>query len=146
MSTGHYEAATRADQDEFGQVCPRRLSAREVLDMHADLQRMLAQPEPWFHEGMLDYAVRDVGDKPQWMASHLHPSTSMSNLDPWFRSLGGDLFGATTYQVTAEMIDLAEALVTVQPGHRQDPGRGPAIGSGLHVVRPARAPAIGRGR
>jgi hypothetical protein len=110
-----YEPARREDLYEFGQVCPRVLSAREVLDMHADLQRSLANPELWLHEGMLDYAVRDVGDKPEWTASHLHPSTSLHDLDPWFRSLGGDLFGATTYQVTAEMIDLAEALVTANP-------------------------------
>jgi hypothetical protein len=110
-----YEPATREEIDELSQVCPRTLSAHDVLDMHADLQRSLAKPELWLHEGMLEYAVKDVGDKPQWAASHLHPSTDMRDLDPWFRSLGGDLFGAATYQVTAEMIDLAEALMQANP-------------------------------
>jgi hypothetical protein len=113
--SSRFEPATRADLDAFGQVCPRTLSASEVLDMHADLQRSLAKPDPWLREGMLDYAVRDVGGKPEWAASHLHPSTDMRNLDPWFRSLSGDLFGAITYQVTAEMIDLAQALAEANP-------------------------------
>jgi hypothetical protein len=115
MSNEQYQVARREDLDAFGQVCPRTLSARDVLDLHADLQRELARPEIWYREGLLDYAVRDVGDKPQWMASHLHPSTSMKNLEPWLASLGTDLFGATTYQVTAEMIDLAEALAEANP-------------------------------
>jgi hypothetical protein len=117
MSSQHYEPVTRADIDArgFGQVCPRTLSATDVLDMHADLQRSLAHPDPWFREGLKDYAVRDVGDTPQWAASHLHPSTSMKDLDPWLASLGSDLFGATTYQVTAEMVDLAEALAAANP-------------------------------
>lgn len=118
MSNRHFVPVSREEIDQlstFSQICPRTLSATDVLDMHADLQRSLAHPEPWFREGLLDYAVRDVGDKPHWMASHLHPSTSMKDLDPWFRSLGGDLAGATTYQATAEMIDLAEALADANP-------------------------------
>lgn len=113
--SGEFVPATRDELGAFGQTCPRTLGAREVLDLHADLQRSLAHPDPWYRAGMLDYAVRDVGDKPEWAASHLHPSTSMKDLDPWFRSLGGDLFGATTYQVTAEMVDLAEALAEANP-------------------------------
>jgi hypothetical protein len=118
MSTDHYEPVTREEinnLDGFAQTCPRKLSATDVLDLHADLQRSLAHPDPWLRDGMKDYAIRDVGDKPHWAASHLHPSTDIRDLDPWFRSLSSDLFGAATYQVTAEMVDLAEALTEANP-------------------------------
>jgi hypothetical protein len=110
-----YVAATRDDLAGFSQVCPRTLSARDVLDLHADLQRSLVKMDPWMRDGMKAYAIMDVGDKPQWAASHLHPTTDIRNLEPWLASLGSDLFGATTYQVTAEMIDLAEALAEANP-------------------------------
>lgn len=110
-----FELAQRADLAGFSQVCPRRLSATDVLDLHADLQRLLASMPPWMDKGMREYAVMDVGDKPQWAASHLHPSVSLKNLDPWMASLGSDLAGATTYQVTAEMVNLAEALAENNP-------------------------------
>jgi hypothetical protein len=97
----------------------RHLAAREVLDLHADLQRMMADADrghdPALRRIMADYAVEDANFNLAWAASHLHPSTSFDDLDPWLHSLGTDLFGAVTYQVTAEMTDLAEALRQTTP-------------------------------
>lgn len=93
----------------------RTLAPREVLDLHAGLHAMLARPDPFLRRVMIDYAHRDVADNPRWAASHLHPARRWEDLDPWIASLAGDLAGATTYQVTAEMIDLAEALVKTTP-------------------------------
>jgi hypothetical protein len=91
------------------------LSAREVLDLHADLQRSLAAMEPELREVLTGYGLSDAKQNLAWAASHLHPSVSLDDLDPWLASLGTDLFGATTYQVTAEMIDLAMALRETTP-------------------------------
>lgn len=110
-----WQQATRQNVDDPTRICPRTLSAREVLDLHADLQRSLSHMDPWYREGMKTYAVQDVGGKPEWMASHLHPSVTLDDLDPWLASLGGDLAGATTYKVTAEMVDLAGALAEANP-------------------------------
>ena len=96
--------------DTTEQRMSRKRSPREVLDLHADLHRVLARPDPWMVRCMKDYAQRDIGVHPEWGASHLNPSRSLDDLDPWIASLGSDLFGATTYQVTAEMVDLADAL------------------------------------
>ncbi len=87
-----------------------KLTAREVLDMHADLQRMLARPEPQLRELMYRYAVVDVAGKPEWRASHLHPAKSMDDLKPWLESFATDLAAARTYQVSEEMVILAQAL------------------------------------
>jgi hypothetical protein len=88
----------------------RKLGPRDVIDMHADLQRLFVKPDPWIVWCFKDYALRDVAGSPEWGMSHLHPATRLDDLDPWVASLGTDLFGATTYQVTAEMVDLAEGL------------------------------------
>jgi hypothetical protein len=88
----------------------RKLGPRDVIDMHADLQRLFVKPDPWIVWCFKDYALRDVAGAPAWGMSHLHPATRLDDLDPWVASLGTDLFGATTYQVTAEMVDLAEGL------------------------------------
>lgn len=88
----------------------RKRSAREVLDLHADLHRQVTRPDDWMKRCMRDYAIRDTAGHPEWAASHLHPARSLNDLDPWLESLGSDLAGATTYQVTAEMVELAEAL------------------------------------
>lgn len=99
----------------YGPASVVKLSAREVLDLHADLQRSLANPEPRLLRIMLEYALDDVKANPAWAASHVNPATSSADLDPWISSLGTDLFGATTYQVTAEMTDLAMALRETTP-------------------------------
>ena len=88
----------------------RKLGPRDVIDMHADLQRLFVKPDPWIVWCFKDYALRDVAGAPAWGMSHLHPATRLDDLDPWVASLGTDLFGATTYQVTTEMVDLAEGL------------------------------------
>jgi hypothetical protein len=97
----------------------RHLAAREVLDLHADLQRMTAEAASdrgsKLRRILLEYAERDANLQLEWAASHLHPSTSLDDLEPWLHSLGTDLFGAVTYQVTAEMTDLAEALRETTP-------------------------------
>lgn len=64
---------------------------------------------------MQSYAEKDLQTNPEWAASHLHPARSLSDLDPWMNSFSKDLFGATTYQVTAEMVDLAEGLTQTTP-------------------------------
>jgi hypothetical protein len=64
---------------------------------------------------MTEYATLDLEPNPRWTASHIHPSVSLSDLGPWFDSFGIDLFGATTYQVTAEMVELAEGLTLNTP-------------------------------
>lgn len=97
------------------------MTARQVLDLHADLHRTLTSPGAFVKESFIRYAVEDAfagdgdadaGRPATWARSHLHPAEAISpaELDKWFTSLGADLFGATTYQVTGEMIDLAEAL------------------------------------
>lgn len=99
----------KATETEPGpQACPRRLSAAEVLDLHSDLHRTTTSPH--MKRLFAEYAVEEAAGFPQWQASHLHPATSLDDLDPWLASLGSDLYGATTYQVTAEMLDLAEAM------------------------------------
>jgi len=90
-------------------------SARNVLDIHADLHRMLSRMDAQMRRQFEQYAVEDSLGHRIWAASHLHPSTSFSDLEPWLRSLATDLHGATTYQVTAEMIDLAVGLTETTP-------------------------------
>ena len=97
-------------------ACPRVLGPAGVLDLHADLHRELAHPSPLMRQIMRDYAVRDLDGHTECTASHLHPAKSLHDLEPWITSLGSDLFGADTYQVTGEMIDLAEALTVTTPG------------------------------
>ena len=95
---------------------PGHLTAGQVLDLHADLQRSLARPGPDLRRVLTDYAAEDARRTPAWAANHLHPSVSPADLGPWLDSLGTDLFGATTYQVTAEMTDVAEAMRETTPG------------------------------
>ena len=94
----------------------QHLTPREVLDLHADLQRSFAKPEPLLRRTMTEYARKDLEAGPAaWAASHLHPARRLSDLDPWINSFSSDLFAATTYQVTAEMIDLAAGLTVNTP-------------------------------
>jgi hypothetical protein len=93
----------------------RHLTARQVLDLHADLHRSYARPEPMLRQVMDAYARKDLETNPEWAASHLHPAVRLSELDPWLNSFATDLFGATTYQVTAEMVELAEGLTQKTP-------------------------------
>jgi hypothetical protein len=92
----------------------RLLGPRDVLDMHGDLTRQLTKPDERLRACYLDYISRDVGPHPEWGASHIHPATGWHDIDRWVTSLGTDLANARTYQVTAEMSDLAAAL---QAGH-----------------------------
>lgn len=91
------------------------MTARQVLDLHADLQRSYAKPEPMLRRVMQSYAEKDLETNPEWTASHLHPARRLSDLDPWISSFSTDLFAATTYQVTAEMVDLAAGLSVKTP-------------------------------
>ena len=93
----------------------RQLTARQVLDLHADLQRSFTKPEPMLVRTMTEYARKDLEVDTAWAASHLHPARRLSDLRPWIDSFGTDLFAATTYQVTAEMIDLAAGLTVNTP-------------------------------
>lgn len=104
-AAGLVQAGTMTEQ------YPGLLSSSEVLDMHADLHQLLAKPYPLLRRALLEYARADVASDPQWAPSHLHPATNLNNLEPWLASLATDLAGATTYQVTAEMSELAAALV-----------------------------------
>jgi hypothetical protein len=107
----HYIEDDLITGDYAGQAtCPRVLPASEVLDLHSDLHSLLTRPDADTRRIMLSYAHREGDDFPQWTASHFHPAASMRELDPWLASLGSDLAGADTYQITAEMISLAEAL------------------------------------
>lgn len=103
------------DEEETGRQVARQMSAQDVLDIHADLQRQLAHPEPRFAERLMQYARADVEGHPEWTASHLHPARNWNDLRPWLASLGTDLFGARTYQVTTEMVELAEKLEPATP-------------------------------
>ena len=91
-------------------------SPRAVLDMHADLQRLMASipGDPFLRMVMTRYALADA-QVSTWAASHLYPSKSTDNLEPWLKSLGRYLYAANTYQCTAEMIDLATAMMATQP-------------------------------
>lgn len=93
----------------------RHMPARQVLDLHADLHRSYVRPEPMMRRVMESYAQADLETHPEWAASHLHPARRLSDLEPWIRSFATDLFAATTYQVTAEMVDLAEGLTVKTP-------------------------------
>lgn len=93
----------------------RHKTAREVLDLHADLQRSFTKPEPMLRRTMTAYAHKDLETDPAWAASHLHPARRLSDLDPWIDSFSTDLFAATTYQVTAEMVDVAAGLTVNTP-------------------------------
>lgn len=80
-----------------------RMTAGNVLDLLADLQRELHGSQR--RDAMRGYAVRQYqGDRMDY-----HPGSSR-DLDPWLDSLGTDLFGATAYQITSEMITLTENL------------------------------------
>ena len=104
-----------ADYDVAEHTAPR-MSARNVLDIHAGLHRMFARISPLHRAMFIEYALEDLrAGNPEWVASHLHPATSSADLDPWLDSLAFDLFGATTFQVTAEMIDLARNLSVTTP-------------------------------
>jgi hypothetical protein len=92
------------------------MSDRAVLDLHADLQRYLARQDPLMRSMFTAYAIEDlIAGHSAWAASHLHPARRVDDLGPWLDSLGRDLFGATTYKITAEMIDLAEGLSVNTP-------------------------------
>lgn len=91
------------------QTSPGRLAPRQVLDIHADLHRYMTGMSPQMRGLFADYARRDLEGHPEWAASHIHPARD-GDLNVWLDSLGHDLAGATTFQVTAEMCDLAEAL------------------------------------
>lgn len=104
---GRYEGQTEARV--------RHLPAREVLDLHADLQRSMARPEADLTRCMTEYATVDLELNPAWAASHLNPSVGLRDLGPWLSSFATDLFGATTYQVTAEMVELAQGLSVTTP-------------------------------
>lgn len=108
------KARTFQPGGEQTQSSPGALSPQQVLDLHADMHRILASPTPLMKRIMATYAREDASVA-SWAASHLHPATSTRDLEPWIASLGRDLFGATTYQVTAEMIDLATALQETTP-------------------------------
>lgn len=104
-----------------GRQVARQMSAQDVLDIHADLQRAMARPDPRLRDRLKQYALEDVEGHPEWSASHVHPATSWKDLDPWLTSLGTDLFGARTYQVTAEMVELAEKLEPATPNLEELP-------------------------
>jgi hypothetical protein len=106
---------TDLESEQPLQVPARRMSAQDVLDMHADLQRTMSHLQPRLRARLLEYAVEDVAGHPEWSASHLHPAKTWRDLEPWLASLGTDLFGARTYQVTAEMVELAEKLEPATP-------------------------------
>lgn len=91
------------------------LTAPEVLDLHAGLQEVMAHPDARMLEALTRWATEEARDWPQWAASHLHPAVRADDLSPWLRSLGADLAGATTYQVTAEMTELAMRLAEITP-------------------------------
>lgn len=94
-------------------------TARQVLDLHADLHRYLTTMGQVDRDHFADYGIQNLmvkgGVRHEWAASSLHPATDLRNLDPWLDSLGRDLERADTYQVTAEMIDLAKALSETTP-------------------------------
>lgn len=95
------------------------MTARRVLDLHADLHRYLTTMGPAERDKFAEYGIQDLlfsgGIRHEWAATHLHPATDMRDLAPWLDSLGKDLAHATTYQVTAEMISLAESLTATTP-------------------------------
>jgi hypothetical protein len=95
----------------------RRLTARDVLDLHADAEALMTRMprDPRFRAGMESYAHDDIAGKPHWAASHLHPATSFDDLTPWLESIGSDLRHARTYQVTEEMVNLAEMILADSP-------------------------------
>ena len=93
----------------------RHKTAREVLDLHADLHRSFANPEPQLRAVSIAYAKKDLEVDKHWAASHLHPARSLNDLEPWLKSFSTDLYAATTYQVTEEMVDLAAGLTVNTP-------------------------------
>lgn len=92
----------------------RHLTARQVLSLHADLQRSFSPIPPKLKNIMIRYAKLDVSGHPEWRASHLSPAIN-DDLEPWLRSLGTDLAKARTYQATAEMVELAQNLTKANP-------------------------------
>jgi hypothetical protein len=115
----HSHLLTKADQvvtDLRERVAPvRHLTARQVLSLHAELQQQFAKPAPKLTSTMISYAYRDVAGHPEWRASHLNPATDFNDLTPWLRTFSTDLAKAKTYQVTAEMVELAQKLTEANP-------------------------------
>ena len=111
LTEGRYEMSRDYVLQVNDQNEPRHtLTPHEVLDMHVRLHRQMAEMDNWMVRNMTQYAVNEIAANPAWGASHFHPATHVNDMGPWLETLGTDLFGAVTYQVTAEMIDLAGAL------------------------------------
>ena len=93
----------------------RVTTAREVLDQQVTLHRSLTAMDARHREFLKVYAATEVADYPEWAASHLHPMERLrpDGLRDWLETFATDLFGATAFQVTAEMVDLATSL---EPG------------------------------
>lgn len=101
--------------DALSIMCPWKMRPKQVIDLHADLHKTLAHMDARTKAMFEAYAIEDVMANPQWGPSHLNPAKKLRDLSPWLQSLGHDLFGATTYQVTEEMIDLAEMMLKTTP-------------------------------
>lgn len=101
--------------DAMNSRCPWKMKPRQVIDLHADLHKMLTHMDAEMRAGFEAYGIQDVMANPHWGPSHLHPAKKWNDLSPWLDSLGRDLFGAATYQVTEEMIDLAEVMLETTP-------------------------------
>jgi hypothetical protein len=89
---------------------------RQVIDLHADLTHSFTESNPQLKASMIEYARKDVETEPGWAYSHMHPAESFEDRQmlKWYASLAIDLFGATTYQVTADMVRLAEHMTTMR--------------------------------
>lgn len=114
---GEWIEVTHYEGDGMDSRVPRRLTARGVLDLHAGVQQLMERMprDARFRAGMEQYARDDIAGKPEWAASHLHPATSFDDLTPWLKSIGADLRHARTYQVTEEMVNLAEMILADSP-------------------------------
>jgi hypothetical protein len=120
-----------------------RLTARQVLDKHADLQRALDRPSGQLQTWLAEIAQKEAEEYPAWAASHLHPAVSTRDIEPWLRSLPADLAGASTFQVTAEMVELAENLTVITPDLEVLPAEElPALWGFIWLDKPVPRPAV----
>lgn len=123
-----------------GETPGYKLTARDVLDLHATLRETISNPrlKPLFER----YAFADIEGHPEWAASHLSPATDLRDLGPWFSSLSSDLQGATTYQVTSEMVALAKAIQHASPDSAEiTPGELPSDSGFMWLDKPVPRPS-----